>query len=122
MYKYTEEGRDGAWLDLASHQVTHIYLCITVNTSLVLSCGKGEKAGCVYVQKTILSLKCSDSKESKQLHGASASHGVITHRESQTHDKCGTNSHFISVHLQTNMGLRYLIDEEIEVQLMSLML
>lgn len=93
-----------------------------MNTSLVLSYGKGEKAGCVYVQKTILSLRCSDSKESKQLHGAPASHGVVTHRESQTHDKCGTNSHFISVHLQTNMGLSYLTNEEIEVRVMPLML
>lgn len=48
--------------------------------------------------------------------------GVITHRESQTNDKYGSNSHFISAHLQANMGFSYFTDEEIEIQAMSLML
>lgn len=55
-YKYTEEGRMGPGLDLASPQVTPFISCFTVNTSLVLSSGKGEQARCVYVKRLFSAL------------------------------------------------------------------
>lgn len=126
--KYTEEGEVGvrAWSRFSCHLAGLSFIpCLAVKHTIFaaqLSCVKGKSRVCVWWKIMLSALDVLVPRNQRSCMELSHLMGHYTQRASQAHDKCGISSHIFSVHLQANMRLNYLTDEESEIKMTSLTL